>query len=53
MNAVKQEKEYPMISVRVKREQFEYLRRECQAKNLSLADYVRAVLFPFDFPTIK
>ena len=53
MNDLETEKKYPMISVRVKREQFEYLRRECQAKNISLADYVRAVLFPFNFPTEK
>lgn len=53
MNAIETEKKYPMISIRVKREQFEYLRRECQAKKLTLADYVRAVLFPFDFPSTK
>jgi len=53
MDKTKLDKQYPMISVRVKREQFEYIRRECESKNLSLADYVRAVLFPFDSPTIK
>ena len=39
-------KTYPLIAIRVSSEQMTDLRRRCNENRMTLADYVRAVLFP-------
>lgn len=41
-------KTYPLISIRISDEQMTDLRRRCSKNRMSLADYVRAMLFPVE-----
>lgn len=42
--------QYPILSVRITPSQWKYIRRYADERKLSIANYVRAVLFPFGVP---
>jgi len=44
---------YPILSVRLKPEQMDYIRREARERNLTVPKYVRKVLVPFELPVDK
>ena len=46
-------KKYPILAIRMKPEEMQYLRREADEKAMKLSQYVKAILFPFDPPSIK
>ncbi len=45
-------KKYPLIAFRLKQQQYDYIRREADEHGLSIAEYARAILIPFQLPTI-
>lgn len=44
-------KKYPLIAFRVKQAQHDYVRREAVERGLTIAQYARAILIPFQLPT--
>ena len=53
MKTKETKKEYPMLSLRITPEQRSDLRRRSVENGLSIPDYARAVLFPFELPDDK
>lgn len=47
MTKKKKKPNYPILAVRVKPAEFEYIRREAEERGLTIARYVRAILIPF------
>lgn len=45
--------QYPILAVRIKPAEWDYIRREADERGLSVARYVRAILIPFDVPDDK
>ena len=46
-------RKYPILAVRVSEQQLRYIRREADDKSVTVGEYVRAVLFPFEIPDDK
>ena len=53
MNYKEQKRKYPILAIRMKPDEMQYLRREAEEKAMKLSQYVKAVLFPFELPSIK
>lgn len=44
---------YPILAVRVKQKEWDYIRHEADERGLTVARYVRAMLIPFNIPAPK
>jgi hypothetical protein len=53
MDYKEQKRKYPILAVRMKPDEMQYLRREADEKGMKLSQYVKAVLFPFELSSIK
>lgn len=47
MNYQEQKEKYPILAVRMKRAEMDYLRREAKERDMKLAKYVKTILIPF------
>lgn len=46
-------RKYPLLSLRFKRVEMAYLRREASERNMKVTKYARRVLIPFEIPDGK
>lgn len=53
MDYQEQKEKYPILAVRMKRIEMDYLRREAEERGMKLAKYVKTILIPFQLPTEK
>lgn len=47
MDYQEQKEKYPILAVRMKRTEMDYLKREAQERGMKLAKYVKTILIPF------
>jgi hypothetical protein len=53
MDYKEQKRKYPILAIRMKPDEMNYIRREAKDRKMKLAVYVKALLIPFGLPSAK